>query len=111
MTASSVARLLILSAIWGGSFIFMRIAVPALGPATLMLLRVVLAALFLAGRYDEASQAFRDALVQSPQNGWALYGLMRSEQALGHALEAAAARKAFTKAWVGERRWLRMDRL
>lgn len=69
------------------------------------------AALFLAGRYDEASQAFRDALVQSPQNGWALYGLMRSEQALGHALEAAAARKAFMKAWAGERRWLRMERL
>lgn len=48
MNAASVVRLLVLSAIWGGSFIFMRIAVPALGPATLMLMRVVLAALFLA---------------------------------------------------------------
>lgn len=39
MNASSIARLPILSAIWGGSFIFMRIAVPALvtgfSPATL----------------------------------------------------------------------------
>jgi drug/metabolite transporter (DMT)-like permease len=48
MNAASVARLLILSAIWGGSFIFMRIAVPALGPVVLMELRVLLAALFLA---------------------------------------------------------------
>jgi len=49
MNASSIARLLILSAIWGGSFIFMRIAVPALGPVVLMEFRVLLAALFLAG--------------------------------------------------------------
>lgn len=49
MSASSVVRLLILSAIWGGSFIFMRLAVPALGPVVLMELRVLFAGLFLAG--------------------------------------------------------------
>lgn len=49
MNTSSIARLLILSAIWGGSFIFMRVAVPALGPVALMEFRVLLAALFLAG--------------------------------------------------------------
>lgn len=49
MNAASVARLLILSAIWGGSFILMRIAAPALGPVVLMEFRVLLAALFLAG--------------------------------------------------------------
>jgi drug/metabolite transporter (DMT)-like permease len=49
MNAASVARLLILSAIWGGSFIFIRIAVPALGPVALMELRVLFAAVFLAG--------------------------------------------------------------
>jgi tetratricopeptide (TPR) repeat protein len=69
------------------------------------------AALFLAGRYDEASQAFRDALVQAPHNGWALYGLARSEAAQGHELEAAAARQAFSRAWTGENGWLRMERL
>ncbi|MDE2410780.1 MAG: hypothetical protein KGM18_03285 [Sphingomonadales bacterium] len=69
------------------------------------------AALFLAGRHDEASQVFREALVQSPHNGWALYGLARSEAAQGHKLEAAAARKAFSRAWVGEQGWLRMERL
>ena len=69
------------------------------------------AALYLAGRYDEASQAFRDALVQAPHNGWALYGLARSEEARGRTLEAAAARQAFSRAWIGDRRWLRMERL
>jgi tetratricopeptide (TPR) repeat protein len=68
-------------------------------------------ALFLAGDYGAASQAFRAALVQTPDNGWILYGLARSEAAQGHKLEAAAARRAFDKAWLGDRRWLRMERL
>lgn len=69
------------------------------------------AALFLAGRYDDASDAFRAALTQTPNNGWVLYGLFRSEAAQGHKLEAEAARKAWAKAWLGDRSWLRMDRL
>ena len=69
------------------------------------------AALFLAGDYSEASQAFRAALVQTPNNGWILYGLARSEAAQGHQLEAAAAKRAFSKAWLGDRSWLNMERL
>jgi len=69
------------------------------------------AALFQARRYGEASDAFRAALTQAPNNGWALYGLSRSEAAQGRKLEAAAADKALAKAWLGDRRWLRMDRL
>lgn len=69
------------------------------------------AALLLSGRHDEASQAFREALVQTPHNGWALYGLARSEAAQGRKLEAAAAWRAFSKAWSGEKRWLRLERL
>jgi len=69
------------------------------------------AALFLAGRHAEASQTFREALVQAPNNGWALYGLARSEEAQGKKLEAAAARQALAKAWVGDPSWLRMERL
>lgn len=69
------------------------------------------AALFLAGRYDDASRAFRDGLVQAPNNGWALYGLTRSEVARGHKPEAAAARQAFMRAWMGKTGWLRMERL
>ncbi|MEO7169329.1 MAG: tetratricopeptide repeat protein [Sphingomonas sp.] len=69
------------------------------------------AALFQAGLYDEASQAFRAALAQTPRNGWALYGLAESEKARGHVLEAAAARQALQHAWRGDRAWLRMERL
>ena len=69
------------------------------------------AALFQARRYGEASDAFRAALTQAPNNGWALYGLSRSEAAQGRKLEASAAAKALAKAWLGDRRWLRMDRL
>jgi tetratricopeptide (TPR) repeat protein len=69
------------------------------------------AALFQARRYNEASAAFRDALAQTPQNGWALYGLAQSEEAQGHALEAAAAKQALGRAWLGDKSWLRMARL
>lgn len=68
-------------------------------------------ALFLAGRYDEASEAFRAAIAQAPHNGWALYGLAQSEARRGRAAEAAAARQALAKAWLGDRDWLRMERL
>jgi len=47
MTAGSALRLLILAAIWGGSFLFMRIGAPVLGPAWLIQFRVSIAALFL----------------------------------------------------------------
>lgn len=69
------------------------------------------AALFLSGRYEEAGQAFREALAQTPNNGWALYGLYRTEAALGRYDEAAAARAAFARAWGGKASWLRMERL
>lgn len=69
------------------------------------------AALFQARRYDDARTAFRAALVQSPGNGWALYGLAASERALGHRAEAKAADAALGRAWAGNRKWLRMDRL
>ncbi|MEH6471138.1 MAG: DMT family transporter [Halopseudomonas sp.] len=48
MNTASLIRLLSLAAIWGASFLFMRIGVPVLGPAMLVELRVGLAALFLA---------------------------------------------------------------
>lgn len=47
MTTASILRLLLLSAIWGASFLFMRIGSPVLGPTLLIFMRVGLAALFL----------------------------------------------------------------
>ncbi|HTP97990.1 MAG TPA: DMT family transporter [Casimicrobiaceae bacterium] len=47
MPPQSVALLLVLAALWGGSFVFMRVAVPAMGPVPLTYARVALAAMAL----------------------------------------------------------------
>lgn len=47
MNPKDLAALIVLGAIWGGSFLFIRVAVPEMGPLLLMLLRVGLAALVL----------------------------------------------------------------
>jgi drug/metabolite transporter (DMT)-like permease len=47
MPLRSLAMLVALAALWGGSFVFMRVAVPALGPVALAFARVSLAALVL----------------------------------------------------------------
>lgn len=48
MNSTNVFRLIALAAIWGGAFLFLRICAPVLGPAMLIELRLLLAALFLA---------------------------------------------------------------
>lgn len=48
MSLANFIRLLSLAAIWGGSFLLMRIAAPVIGPALLIGCRVLVAALFLA---------------------------------------------------------------
>ncbi len=47
MSLSSLIKLFVLAAIWGSSFLFMRIAAPVLGPVMLITLRVLLGSLFL----------------------------------------------------------------
>mgnify|MGYP000097276489 CR=1 FL=1 len=69
------------------------------------------AALYKAGRYGDAREAFRKALFLAPNDGWALYGLAQTEKKLGHGAEARAAEAALAKVWMGEQGWLRMDRL
>lgn len=69
------------------------------------------AALYRAGRYEEAQQAFTAALSKFPNNGWALYGLAASEQKLGRRAQAAAATAALNRAWMGDAKWLRMERI
>lgn len=49
VNSSNIIRLFSLAAIWGGSFLFMRIASPVLGSAYLAEGRVLLAAIFLYG--------------------------------------------------------------
>ncbi|MGB3786539.1 MAG: DMT family transporter [Phormidesmis sp.] len=47
MKMSDIAELLLLAALWGGSFLFMRIAAPVLGPVWLIEIRVLLAGVAL----------------------------------------------------------------
>ena len=47
MNAKQVGALLLLSALWGGSFLFIRIASPVLGPVLLIELRVLIAGVAL----------------------------------------------------------------
>nr|WP_320136518.1 DMT family transporter [uncultured Amphritea sp.] len=49
MKFKNLIQLLLLAALWGGSFLFMRIASPVIGPAIMIELRLLLAALFLLG--------------------------------------------------------------
>lgn len=69
------------------------------------------AALYRAGDLPGARQAFVEALAQYPNNGWALYGLAETHKALGEGLSEKAARAAFQRAWLGDPRWIGMDRL
>lgn len=47
MGLRSLLQLLLLAALWGGSFLFMRMAAPIIGPAILIEFRLLFAALFL----------------------------------------------------------------
>ncbi|MEZ5680376.1 MAG: tetratricopeptide repeat protein [Erythrobacter sp.] len=69
------------------------------------------AALYAAGDYAKATAAFRKALFLAPNNGWALYGLSRSEAKAGHRLEAEVAKKKLGEVWQGETAWLDMSRI
>ena len=47
MKASDIVNLIVLAAVWGASFLFMRMGVPDFGPVALVELRLAIAALFL----------------------------------------------------------------
>jgi drug/metabolite transporter (DMT)-like permease len=70
-----LAALVVLGAVWGASFLFIRVAAPALGPFPLMGTRVVLAALALApfvvalGRFPEVRERWRRFLFVGVLNG------------------------------------------
>jgi tetratricopeptide (TPR) repeat protein len=59
------------------------------------------AALLLAGRAEDAQAVFQKALIDAPNNGWALFGLSKAEEALGDPGGAAETRKLFERAWAG----------
>lgn len=87
MDTASLARLLLLAAIWGASFLFMRVAAPVMGPVPLIFMRVGLAALFLLA---VAARLRRPLEVARHGRHYLLLGLLNS--ALPFLLFAFAAR-------------------
>ncbi|MGH6906192.1 MAG: tetratricopeptide repeat protein [Geminicoccaceae bacterium] len=59
------------------------------------------AALLAAGRAAEAEAVFRESLIEAPNNGWALYGLMQAYDAQGDQSARVETEKLFDKAWAG----------
>ena len=59
------------------------------------------AALLMAGRAEEAAATFQEALLDAPNNGWALYGLMQAQEAQGDQIARAETQKLFERAWAG----------
>ncbi len=57
------------------------------------------AVLLDAGRAKEAEAVYREDLKRNPENGWSLFGLMKSLQAQGKTDEAAAIEARFRRAW------------
>jgi tetratricopeptide (TPR) repeat protein len=57
------------------------------------------ATLMAAGRFADAEQVYRDDLARLPENGWSLFGLMRSLKLQEKAKEAATIEARFKKIW------------
>ena len=60
------------------------------------------AALLLAGDLDRAERVFRESLARTPNNGWALFGLMKVHEQRGDARSARSAEELLGKAWIGD---------
>jgi len=75
MPARSLAQLVTLAALWGGSFVFMRYAVPTMGPVPLTFVRVTLAALVLLA-LAAAQRNLPD--LKSRWRGFGVVGLVNS---------------------------------
>jgi drug/metabolite transporter (DMT)-like permease len=86
MRAKEVAALLALAALWGGSFLFIRIAVPAFGPVVLACLRVILAGVGLLAyaaalrRSVELRGRWRPFLLLGALNGAIPYSLIATAE-------------------------------
>lgn len=116
MKPKELAALILLAAVWGGSFLFIRVAVPSLGPFALVLGRLVLAALVLAAvaivirRPVDIRRHARQLLVLGALNAAIPFTLISSAElhltaSLAAILNATTPlfAAAFSVTWLGER--------
>jgi tetratricopeptide repeat protein len=52
-----------------------------------------------AGRAADAERVYREDLERFRENGWSLFGLMKSLEAQGRLDEAASVKQLFARAW------------
>ena len=115
MEARDLGMLLLLGALWGASFLFIEVAVPALGPLLLVDLRVLLAAAALAlcavivGRLPALRARWREFLVLGGLNAAAPFTLIATSQVNLTASLAAILNSTtplfaavVAAAWIGE---------
>jgi tetratricopeptide (TPR) repeat protein len=57
------------------------------------------AALFEAGRYDEAIRAYEEDLVKNPENGWGLRGLANCQEKMGKTADVSKTLKRLANVW------------
>jgi tetratricopeptide (TPR) repeat protein len=69
------------------------------------------AVLLEQGKAAEAEMVFRQTLMASPNNGWALFGLLEAQKAQGDTVGAAQTAKLLDNAWLGNKATLTMMRL
>ena len=69
------------------------------------------AALMRARQPDVAYEVFQSALDRVPNNGWALYGLMQAQKALGETDDLVKTEQRFKEAWAGDPAALDLSRL
>jgi drug/metabolite transporter (DMT)-like permease len=115
MGARDLGALVLLGAIWGSSFLFIRVAVPALGPFVLMELRVGLAAAALAllavavSRLSKLRFRWKELLILGAVNAAIPFSLIAGSEinltaSLAAILNATTALFAavVTTVWMGE---------
>ena len=69
------------------------------------------AALLLAGDAERAEVVLRSSLARSPNNGWALFGLMKAYERRGDRAGVRVAGRLLEQAWMGKDELLELGRL
>jgi tetratricopeptide (TPR) repeat protein len=69
------------------------------------------AVLLEQGNAAEAEMVFRRSLMEVPNNGWALYGLLEAQKAQGDTTGAEQTATLLSNAWLGEKATLTLARL
>lgn len=69
------------------------------------------ATLLKDGQAARAEMLFMEALIESPNNGWATYGLAKSYEAQDNRRAAKYAKELFKQNWLGNHRAISLDQL